>query len=206
MLNLELIIRVQPPCWQPTGMYRDGELDEPQIPFAPFQRGTPALLSISAAGESEWTRRGWWGQTHSRPLSRELERDPFLPTPASSRLLGEVALACRLGSAPSCAALFPGARAECFLFPPPPPLPVHCLWDSSGVPGSPRAARALSPPGSCPRAHQAVSNLDAMHLAPSDHSRLFDGTNDDLGLRGPRPPQTEINPASAQTRGLRPCI
>lgn len=34
-----------------------------------------------------------------------------------------------------------------------------------------------------------------MHLAPSDHSRLFDGTNDDLGPRGPRPPQTEINPA-----------
>lgn len=40
-----------------------------------------------------------------------------------------------------------------------------------------------------------------MHLAPSDHSRLFDGTNDDLGLRGPRPPQTEINPASVQTKG-----
>lgn len=50
----------------------------------------------------------------------------------------------------------------------------------------PRAARALSPPGPYPVAHQAVSNLDTMHLAPSDHSRLFDGINDDLGALGPQ--------------------
>lgn len=95
----------------------------------------------------------------------------------------------------------PWSPAECFPFPPPPPLPVHCLWDSSGVPAPPGRPEPSPRPGSCPRAHQAVSNLDTMHLAPSDHSRLFDGTNDDLGLRGPRPPQTEINPASVQTKG-----
>lgn len=69
---------------------------------------------------------------------------------------------------------------------------------SRAPPGQPEPSPRL---GSCPRAHQAVSNLDTMHLAPSDHSRLFDGTNDDLGLRGPGPPQTEINPASVQTKG-----
>lgn len=99
-------------------------------------------------------------------------------------------------------------------------------WSPSGMfslPSSSSSSCALSmgllqcpraPPGqssplplcSCPVAYQAVSNLDAIHLAPSDRSRLFDGTNDDLGLRGPRPPQTEINPASAQTRGLQPSI
>lgn len=73
-------------------------------------------------------------------------------------------------------------------------------------PRAPQGQPSLLLPGSCPVAHQAVSNLNAMHLAPSDHSRLFDGTNDDLGLQGPGPPQTEINPASAQTRGLQPGI
>lgn len=73
-------------------------------------------------------------------------------------------------------------------------------------PRTPLGRPSPLPPSSCPAAYQAVSNLDAMHLAPSDHSRLFDGTNDDLGLRGPGPPQTEINPASAQTRGPQPSI
>lgn len=73
-------------------------------------------------------------------------------------------------------------------------------------PRAPPGRLSPLPPGFCPEAYQAVSNLDAMHLAPSDHSRLFDGTNDDLGLWGPGPPQTEINPASAQTRGLQPSI
>lgn len=112
------------------------------------------------------------------------EQDRFLPTPTFSRLLGEVALTCRLGSAPSCAALFPGAQAECF----PSSSSSSCAL-SVGLrqcPGLPRRPEPSPSLGSCPRAHQAVSNLDTMHLAPSDHNSLFDGTNDDLGLQGPQ--------------------
>lgn len=127
--------------------------------------------------------------------------------PSLPRLLGEVTLTRRLGCAPSRTALFPGAPVECFPFPPPPPpLPVHCLWDSSSVPGSPRGGPSPLPTRLLPRSPPGCFQFGRMHLAPSDHSRLFDGTNDDLGLRGPGPPQTEINPASAQTRGLQACI
>lgn len=115
--------------------------------------------------------------------------------------LGEVTFTCRPGYAPSRLVLFPGARVECFLFPPPPPLPAHCLWDSSSVPGSPGEAGA---PSQAPRPTRLFPIWTPCISAPSDHSRLFDGTNDDLGLQGLRPPQTEINPASFQTRGLQP--
>lgn len=98
--------------------------------------------------------------------------------------------------APSCLALFPGAQAGCF----PSSSSSSCalsvgLRQCRAPQGGPSPLPAWVP---APE-HQAVSNLDTMHLAPSDHSRLFDGAND-LELGAPDLPQTEINPASVQTK------
>lgn len=82
-----------------------------------------------------------------------------------SSLHGEVALTRRLGSAPSVRSSLPWSRSGMFSLPSS-SSSSSCdrLWDASSVLGSPRGGLNPLPAQRCPSAHQAVSNLNTMHL------------------------------------------